>query len=282
MGGMTSMPRVPLDVWMNTFVQWLYNGIGPELGNVSEAIHSFLTVLTNGLTALPWWLVTLVFALLACAAGKWRLLIGTVVGLFLINDLGMWDPMIATLVLILVSAFVSVAIGFPIGVWSARNPLVYRIISPILDVMQTMPSLVYLVPALIFFNIGPVSAVLATVIFSMPPVIRLIRLGILQVPEDLVEAASAFGTSDWKLLWKVQVPLALPSIKAGINQTIMLALSMVVISSMIGAGGLGNNVVTALETVNIGQGFEAGLCIVILAMILDRISQQIGGSHHGK
>ncbi|WP_206832748.1 ABC transporter permease [Alicyclobacillus fructus] len=279
---MTLMPRVPIDEWINASVQWLYNRIGPELGNVSDAMHSFLSTLTNGLMALPWWLVTLAFATLAFRAGKWRLSIGTVIGLFLIEDLGMWDPMIASLVLILVSAFVSVLIGFPIGVWCARQPLAYRIISPMLDIMQTMPSFVYLVPALMFFNIGPVPAVFATVVFSMPPVIRLTRLGILQVPEDLVEAATAFGASDWKLLWKVQVPLALPNLMAGINQTIMMALSMVVISSMIGAGGLGNNVVTALETVNIGQGFEAGFCIVILAILLDRISQQIGGTHHGK
>jgi glycine betaine/proline transport system permease protein len=193
----------------------------------------------------------------------------------------MWNSMISSLVLILVSSLISVAVGFPIGVWSARNPLVYRITAPILDVMQTLPSFVYLVPALVFFNIGPVPAVFATVIFAMPPTIRLIRLGILQVPAELVEAGLAFGTNSWKLLWKVQIPLAMPSIKAGINQTIMLALSMVVIAAMIGAGGLGNNVVTALETVNIGQGFEAGLCIVILAIILDRISQNIGGRKYG-
>jgi glycine betaine/proline transport system permease protein len=272
------MPKIPLDQWINSFVQWLYNEIGAGLGNAADRIHGFLILLTSGLIAVPWWLVTLVLAVFAYFSGKWRLVIGTVIGLFFIEDLGLWDHMIATLVLIIVSSLLSVLIGFPIGIWSARKSLVYRVISPLLDVMQTMPSFVYLVPALIFFKIGPVPAVLATVIFAMPPVIRLIRIGILQVPEDLLEAAVAFGTSNWKLLWKVQIPLAMPSIRAGINQTIMLALSMVVISSMIGAGGLGNDVITALETVNIGQGFEAGICIVILAIVLDRISQNIGGA----
>ncbi len=278
---MTSMHSIPLDVWINTIVTWLYNRTGSGFNQFSNALLHFLDLLIHILSALPWWLVTAAFAALAYYGGKWRLVVGTVLGFAMIENLGMWNAMITTLVLVLVSTCVSLLIGFPLGVWCAQSRFAYRILSPILDVMQTMPSFVYLVPAVMFFSVGPVPAVLATVIFAIPPVIRLIRIGILQVPDDLVAAAAAFGANDWQVLVKLQLPLALPSIMTGINQTIMLSLSMVVVSAMIGAGGLGNSVMTALETVNIGQGFEAGLCIVILAIILDRISQTIGGMQRG-
>jgi glycine betaine/proline transport system permease protein len=225
---------------------------------------------------IPPWLLIIIFAALAYRAGKWKLTLGTIIGFLLIWDLQLWNDMIITLVLVILSALIAVIIGLPLGIWSARSASAYRVISPILDLMQTMPSFVYLVPVLIFFNIGLVPAIFATLIFAMPPTIRLTRLGILHVPEELVEAARAFGTTDSQLLWKVQIPLAMANIKAGINQTIMLSLSMVVIASMIGAGGLGSDVMSALQTINVGQGFEAGISIVILAMVLDRISQKFG------
>jgi len=270
------LPRLPLAAWVNDIVHWLYVLIGPFLGDVANVIRVVVDGATNGLSAVPWWIVVIILAALAYLSGKWKLTLGTIIGLTLIFDLGLWDDMITTLVLVILSALVSVVIGLPLGIWSAKSRKAYRVIAPLLDLMQTMPSFVYLVPVLIFFDIGLVPAIFATVIFAMPPAIRLTRLGILQVPGNLVEAATAFGTTDWQLLWKVQIPLAIPSIKAGVNQTIMLSLSMVVIASMIGAGGLGADVMSALETVNVGQGFEAGISIVILAIILDRVSQKLG------
>jgi glycine betaine/proline transport system permease protein len=270
------LPQLPLDNWVNALVSWVYSALGPFCNLVSEFIKTIVTAITNEMTAIPWLVVLVIFSALAFLAGRWKLMIGTAIGLFLVYDLALWNDMMATLVLVILSAFVSVVIGLPIGIWSARSNRVYKLVAPLLDLMQTMPAFVYLVPVLIFFNIGLVPAIFATVVFAMPPVIRLTRLGILHVPTQLVEASRAFGASDRQLLWKVQIPLAMPSIKAGINQTIMLSLSMVVIASMIGAGGLGADVMSALQTINVGKGFEAGISIVILAVILDRISQKLG------
>lgn len=271
------LPKLPLADWVNAIVQWLENAIGPFLQAISDFIRVIVSAIITVLDKVPPWVLIIIFAILAYRAGKWKFALGTIIGLLLVWDLNLWKDMITTLVLVLLSALISVIIGLPLGIWSARRQGVYKVLSPILDLMQTMPSFVYLVPVLIFFNIGLVPAILATVIFAMPPTIRLTRLGILHVPGDLVEAARAFGTNDSQLLWKVQVPLAMPNIKAGINQTIMLSLSMVVIASMIGAGGLGADVMSALQTINVGSGFEAGISIVILAIIMDRVSQNFGG-----
>jgi len=270
------LPKIPLAEWIDRAVNAIYNSIGPALGSISDVMHSAVTSITDALAYLPWWIVVVIIAAIAYRAGRWRLSLGTAIGLIFIYDLRLWDHMITTLVLVILSALISVVIGLPLGIWGARSDRVYQILSPFLDLMQTMPAFVYLVPVLIFFNIGVVPAIFATVIFAMPPAIRLARLGILQVPTEMVEAARAFGANDRRLLWKIQIPLAMPSIKAGINQTLMLSLSMVVIASMIGAGGLGADVMAALETIDVGKGFEAGLSIVILAMILDRISQKMG------
>ncbi len=272
------MPKLPLSNWINEFMNWLYAVLGPFFAVVSNIIKEIVNALTTSLTSVPWFIVLIIVSALAYFAGKWKLAIGTAIGLFLVYDLALWNHMIITLVLVILSSLVSVAIGLPVGIWSARSERVYKIVSPLLDLMQTMPAFVYLVPVLIFFNIGLVPAIFATVVFAMPPAIRLTRLGILHVPGSLVEASRAFGASDRQLLWKVQIPLAMPNIKAGVNQTIMLSLSMVVIASMIGAGGLGADVMSALETIDVGKGFEAGISIVILAIILDRISQKMGFS----
>lgn len=272
------LPKIPLAHWVNVIINWLEVAIGPFLNVVSNVIRVIVSSVIHFLDWVPPWILIIVIAYFSYRAGKWKLALGTVIGLLLIWDLNLWKDMVLTLVLVLIAALISVLIALPLGIWSARRESVYRVISPILDLMQTMPSFVYLIPVIMFFSIGLVPAIIATVIFSMPPTIRLTRLGILHVPRELVEAARAFGTSDSQLLWKVQVPLAMPNIKAGINQTIMLSLSMVVIASMIGAGGLGADVMSALQTINVGQGFEAGISIVILAVILDRISQKIGRS----
>jgi glycine betaine/proline transport system permease protein len=195
--------------------------------------------------------------------------------MYFIGTLGLWALSMETLALIATAVLISILLGVPTGILSAGSDRVDRIVRPVLDVMQTMPAFVYLIPALMFFGIGKVPGVIATVIFAVPPAVRLTNLGIRQVPKDLVEAAHTFGSTSFQLLIKVQLPLALPSIMAGINQTIMLSLSMVVLAAMIAAGGLGREVIMALGQVDIGRGFVAGAAIVLVAMILDRITQSL-------
>lgn len=270
------LPEIPLAHWINALVAWLTVALGPVLQAISTFVRMVIGGATSGVLWVPWWIVTIIMALIAYRAGKWKLAIGTVIGFLVVYDLQLWRHLIETLVLVVVSAAVALAIGIPIGIAASKRPRLYRILAPLLDLMQTMPPFVYLVPVMLFFNIGTVPAIFATIVFAMPPSIRLTRLGILQVPSELVEAAEAFGATDRQLLWKVQIPLAMPSVKAGINQTMMMALSMVVIASMVGASGLGADVMQALESVNVGKGLVAGLCIVILAIVLDRISQGFG------
>ncbi|MBX6395429.1 MAG: ABC transporter permease subunit, partial [Alicyclobacillaceae bacterium] len=205
----------------------------------------------------------------------WKLSLGIVLGLLLVYDLGLWDDFLLTLSLVLIAAAICLVIGIPIGIWSAGNDRVHAVIFPILDFMQTMPSFVYLLPAMAFFGIGVMPAAFATVIFAMPPAIRLTDLGIRQVPRSLTEAGEAFGASRRQMLVKIQLPLALPTIMAGVNQTIMLSLSMVVIASLIGAGGLGDGVNRALGQLHTGMGFEYGLAVVVMAMMLDRITARL-------
>ncbi|RQD82498.1 MAG: proline/glycine betaine ABC transporter permease, partial [Methanocalculus sp. MSAO_Arc2] len=204
-----------------------------------------------------------------------RLAVLSIVGLFLIWNMGLWNLGMLTLALVISSTVVALVIGVPVGILSANSDTVEAIVRPILDFMQTMPAFVYLIPAVIFFGLGTVPGMIATVVFAMPPTIRLTNLGIRQIPLELIEVAEAFGATPRQKLLKVQLPVALPTIMAGINQCIMLALSMVVIASMIGAGGLGYEVLVGIQRVNIAQGFEAGLAIVILAIILDRITQNL-------
>lgn len=215
----------------------------------------------------------LAIAGLAFWLAGWRVAVLALVGFAFLWNLRLWSATIETLVLVLLATFAALLIGVPIGIICALSSRMWKGVSPILDMMQTMPSFVYLIPAIPFFGLGAVSAVFATIVFSMPPVIRLTALGIRGVPHDLVEASDAFGTSPMQKLFKVQLPLALPTIMAGINQTIMLSLSMVVIASMIGAGGLGREVWSSIQRLDAGRGFQAGIAIVIVAVILDRITQ---------
>ncbi len=201
----------------------------------------------------------------------------TLLGLALIWNMGLWDPTVSTIALVLIATLFAIILGVPLGIFAAMSQIFYRIVMPILDFMQTMPAFVYLIPAIPFFGLGKVAAIFSTVVFSMPPAIRLTCLGIKQVPNELVEAADAFGSNKWQKLFKLQLPIATPTIMAGINQTIMLALSMVVIAAMIGAKGLGGEVWKAIQRLQPGKGFEAGLGIVIVAIILDRIMQRVGG-----
>lgn len=269
------MYRLPLGLWVNNGVESLLNRFGSAFDAFTDSVTTITDYLRDGLDMVPWFVIILIFALLAWRAKGWRLALGTTVGLLLIYNLELWSPFLDTLILVLIASFVSLIIGIPLGILAARSDLLHKVLSPVLDFMQTMPSFVYLIPALMFFSLGTVSAVFATVIFAMPPVIRLTDLGIRQVPADLVEVGEAFGSSSSQMLWKIQLPLALPTIMAGINQTMMLSLSMVVISAMIGAQGLGAGVLEGISQMNIGKGFEYGLSVVILAMILDRLSQGV-------
>jgi len=272
------MTKLPLDQWIDQGVKWLQYNFGSNLDSFSVSCTNGIQVLGYWLSAIPWWAIVLVFAVLAWRANGWKLSLGTVIGLVFIYNLRLWPSFLDTLILVILSALVSIIIGVPLGILAGRSDRFHWAISPVLDFMQTMPSFVYLIPALLFFGIGKVPAVFATVIFAMPPAIRLTDLGIRQVPSDLVEVGEAFGSSPGQLLVKVQLPLALPTIMAGINQTMMLSLSMVVIAAMIGAGGLGAGVLEAIGQLKIGMGFEYGVAVVIMAIILDRLSQGVGRS----
>jgi glycine betaine/proline transport system permease protein len=197
-------------------------------------------------------------------------------GLLLLGFMGLWESAMETLALMFIAVVISVTLAIPIGIVAARNNTVDSLVRPVLDGMQTMPSFVYLVPAILFFSLGNVPAVMATVLYAVPPSIRLTNLGIRQVSPEVVEAARAFGSTSLQLLFKVQIPLALPTIMAGVNQTVMMALAMVVVASLVGAGGLGEDVLKAIGRLEVGNGVVAGLGIVILAIIIDRISQAVG------
>lgn len=275
------MYRLPLGQWVNQGVEWLLKNFGNAFDAFTKSVTNITDLIRNGAGLIPWFVIIIIFALLAWRAKGWRLALGTTVGLAVIYNLELWLPFLDTLILMLIASVVSLLIGIPLGIFAARSDRFHKILSPLLDFMQTMPSFVYLIPALMFFNLGTVSAVFATVIFSMPPVIRLTDLGIRQVPIDLVEVGEAFGSSSCQMLWKIQLPLAMPTIMAGINQTMMLSLSMVVISAMIGAQGLGAGVLAGISQMDIGKGFEYGLAVVILAMILDSLSQGVARNSRG-
>lgn len=262
---------------VNSFVTMLVTNYGQGFRAVSTAILQVLLVIENVLRGTPWWVVILVFMALAWF-GTRRVVITVLVGilLFMVGVLGLWDQTMQTLALMLMATLISVLVGVPIGILTAKSRWSRQVIMPVLDVMQTMPSFVYLIPALMLFGLGKVPAVLATIVYAAPPLIRLTDLGIRQVDKEVIEAATAFGGSPRQILFGTELPLALPTIMAGLNQTIMMALSMVVVASMIGARGLGETVLNGIQTLNVGMGLEAGLGIVILAIVLDRITQGFG------
>ncbi|AGX06964.1 MULTISPECIES: proline/glycine betaine ABC transporter permease [Bacillaceae] len=272
---MTFLPKLPLASWVDSAVSWIKDILGPFFDILTDGIGAVVEFFVMVLESIPALLLILIFAGLAWWVSRWTIALFTAIGLLLIDNLGYWDGTIDTLALVLASVIISIIIGIPIGIWISQSDRAQSILTPILDFMQTMPAFVYLIPAIIFFGIGVVPGIIASVIFSMPPTIRLTNLGIRQVPEDLVEASDAFGSTPSQKLFKVQLPLAMNTIMAGINQSIMLALSMVVIASLVGAPGLGADVYRAVTQLKVGTGFEAGLAIVILAIVLDRISQNI-------
>ncbi|CAM2969457.1 proline/glycine betaine ABC transporter permease [Chryseobacterium flavum] len=264
---------IDIGQYVETAINWLTENGKPVfdvikyLGNAS--IMGIEWVLTNT----PFYVIILFFTLLALwKAGK-AIAVVTAAGLSLIFLMGLWKETMETLALIFVSTITALIFSIPLGILAAKNTIAAKIIRPLLDLMQTMPAFVYLIPAVLFFSIGKVPGAFATIIFAMPPAVRLTTLGIEAVPKDIVEAARAFGATSRQILFKVELPLAMKTILTGINQTILLSLSMVVIAGMIAAGGLGEKVLEGINNLDIGLGFESGLSVVILAIILDRITQ---------
>jgi glycine betaine/proline transport system permease protein len=279
---LTIVPKLPLAHGIDVALDWLTTHGAFITKAFSHFISIIIDALVHGLLWLPPWLLIGVVAAVAWRAAGWRVALFSLLGLLLLWDLRLWSATVETFTLVLISTLIAVAIGLPLGIAAALSTRTSRIVMPVLDFMQTMPAFVYLIPAIPFFGLGAVSASVATVIFATPPTIRLTALGIRQVPKDLIEAADAFGSTRRQKLFKVQLPMAVPTIMAGVNQTIMLSLSMVVIAAMIGAGGLGGEVWRAIQRLEPGKGFEAGIAIVILAMVLDRITQRIGRSPTAK
>ena len=271
---MNNIPRIPLGEWVDSFVASLYEHFEGLFRGFSYIIGGFVDLLTNFLTIIPAILMIIILCFLIWyTTRKLSLVIFTLIGLLFILNINYWAQTMQTLALVLTSVIISIIVGIPIGILASQNERFSKFLKPTLDFMQTMPAFVYLIPAITFFGVGVVPGIIASVIFAMPPTIRFTDLGIRQVPEDLIEAANAFGSTASQKLFKVQLPLATGTIMAGVNQSIMLSLSMVVTASLVGAPGLGVDVYRSVTQVNIGMGFEAGLAIVVIAIILDRITQ---------
>jgi glycine betaine/proline transport system permease protein len=264
--------KIPIGAWGKEFFEFLTTNFSWFFDRLSDGLKTFLEALIGAMLWIPpVVLVLLIVALAWWLQKSWRLALAVAIGLLFIINQGLWRETVETLVLVVAATAASMAIGVPIGIWAAHKPRVYRILHPLLDLMQTMPTFVYLIPVLILFGLGVAPGLIVTVIFAMPSPIRLTYLGITSVPKPMIEAGQAFGATKRQLLWKVELPSALPTIMAGLTQCIMLSLSMVVIAALIGANGLGKPVVRALNSVNIPLGVEAGLAIVVIAIILDRI-----------
>lgn len=271
------LPKLPLADWIDAIVNWLTENVQWFFDPIRGGLSFFVDTLSAILIAIPSILFILVVTIFTYFISRKNitLTIVTFLGLFLIDNLQYWEQTMLTLTLVVTASIMSIVIGIPLGIWMSKNKVMESILTPILDFMQTMPAFVYLIPAVSFFGIGMVPGVIASVIFSMPPTVRLTNLGIRQVPAELIEAANAFGSTPKQKLYKLQLPIAKTTIMAGVNQTIMLALSMVVIASMIGADGLGTEVYRAITRNESGQGFESGLAIVILAIVIDRVTQNL-------
>lgn len=275
---MDRIPRIPLQEWTDYFIQYLQIQWGPGTREFSAGLENIIKWLQGVLITIPPELIMILIALLAWRLAGKKTGLFSVLGLFFIYNIGLWSVTMDTIAMVISAVFLCIIIGLPLGILGAKSNSAHRIIMPVLDFMQTLPAFVYLLPAIPFFGLGVVPGVLTTIIFAMPPVIRLTDLGIKQVPEELIELGKSFGSTFFQMLFKIELPLARPTILAGINQCIMLSLSMVVIAAMIGAKGLGGVVWRAIQTLKMGMGFEAGVAIVIIAVILDRITQNLGKS----
>jgi len=286
--------EIPLGGFVEGIVDWIVINLGWLLDGISYLLESLVDSFKTSLLFLPaLWMIPVLTGIVVVISNaslirarappaeylqNLSLSVLAFLGLLLIQNMGLWEMSMATLALVIVAALVALGIGVPLGILGANHDRLHAVLRVLLDFMQTMPSFVYLIPAVIFFGLGDVPGIIATVIFAMPPAIRLTTLGIRQIPKELIEVSEAFGATPTQKLIKIQLPVALPTIMAGINQCIMLALSMTVIASMIGAGGLGYQVLTGIQMVDIGMGFEAGLAIVIIAIVLDRLTQNLAST----
>jgi glycine betaine/proline transport system permease protein len=267
------IPQIPLAEWTTRAVDWITETFEWFFEPLKEVIGAVVGSLEAAFTALPALLMVAVLAAIAFFLAGWRVALFTVLGLLFVISLDLWDYTMQTLALVLAAAAVSLAIGIPIGIIAAKSGAVEAVLRPVLDVAQTMPAFVYLVPIVVLMGLDEPPALIATVVFAMPPAVRLTMLGIQQVSKDTVEAAQAFGATPWQTLLKVELPLSLKSIMAGVNQVIMLSLSMVVIAALAGAGGLGEPVIVGLGQLDVGGAFVGGIGIVILAIMLDRVTR---------
>ena len=272
----TPLPKIPLGTAVEVLIEWIQVHLHGFLSAISRVGTLVNDNLVDLLLAVPPLLMVVVFVLIAWMAKSWRLAVGTAITFLIIISLGQWVNAMETLVLVTLATLTALVFAIPLGIWAARNKYVSVLIRPVLDLMQTMPAFVYLIPSVLFFSIGVVPGMFATLIFAMPPGVRMTELGIKQVDKETVEAGRSFGATDWQILRGIQLPLAVPTIMAGVNQVIMLALSMAVIAGMVGADGLGKEVVKALATIDIAKGTEAGLSIVFLAIFLDRVTAALG------
>ncbi|WP_301285951.1 ABC transporter permease [Lysinibacillus endophyticus] len=272
-----SMPRLPVADLTENVMDWLTDSFSQLFNFFQKGGKSAMEFITEMLIAVPPIIFIIIVALIAFFATrrKFGLAVFTLVGLLFIYNQGLWEELMNTITLVIFASIIAIIIGVPIGILMSKSSVAEQIIKPILDFMQTMPGFVYLIPAVAFFGIGVVPGVFASVIFALPPTVRFTNLGIRQVPRELVEAADSYGSTGWQKLIKVELPLAKSTIMAGINQTVLLSLSMVVIASMIGAPGLGREVLSALQRAQVGNGFVAGLSLVIFAIIIDRLTQSL-------
>ncbi|SFN79974.1 glycine betaine/proline transport system permease protein [Cohaesibacter marisflavi] len=265
---------IPFDDVVNSFVRgFLVPNFRPFFRAMQVPVNEVLQALDGFFAWMPMLIITLVFALVAWRVVNRTMAIATIIGFFFIDMIGLWPETMTTLSMIITSVLFCAVIGIPVGILAASSDTAWKIVRPILDIMQTVPSFVYLVPIVMLFGVGMAPGIIATIIFALPPIIRMTNLGIRNVRKDLIEASESFGATYFQILWEVQIPLALRTIMAGLNQTLMLALSMVVIAALIGAGGLGLVVNTGLGRLDVGGATAGGVGIVILAIILDRITQ---------
>ncbi|UFU06482.1 ABC transporter permease [Ruania halotolerans] len=278
---MSSMPHVPLGEFADSAVDWVRLNLPGLLDGISDTFNSLSEGLTDVLMMLPSLVMVVLFALLAAWVRSVKFAVFVLLSMALIVSMELWEPAMQTLAMVIVATIVAIIIAIPVGILAARNDTVSAVVRPVLDFMQTMPALVYLVPVVIFFSIGFAPGVVATIVFAMAPGVRLTELGIRQVDSETVEAGHAFGGTSSQILRGIQLPLGLPTIMAGVNQVIMLGLSMAVMAGFVGAPGLGKIVTSALATVDVALGFEAGLAIVFLAIFLDRLTGAIGQPTEG-
>ncbi|MED3662215.1 proline/glycine betaine ABC transporter permease [Ureibacillus sp. FSL K6-8385] len=272
-----AIPSLPIADWVEMLMDWLTEDFASLFSFIQKAGKNSMESFTDLLLYIPPIVFILIVAIIAFLATKKRfgLAAFSIVGLLFIYNQGLWKELMNTVTLVVFSSVIAILMGIPIGILMSKSRVADNIIKPILDFMQTMPGFVYLIPAVAFFGIGVVPGVFASVVFALPPTVRFTNLGIRQVPKELVEAADSYGSTGWQKLFKLELPLAKSTIMAGINQTVLLSLSMVVIASMIGAPGLGRDVLSALQRAQVGNGFVAGISLVIFAIIIDRLTQSL-------